>query len=382
MKKSSAQEHDRRSVLLVAPQSPPYGGMAVQAEVLRERLQAEGVAVSHLPSNIPFPKRLAFMERAHFLRPFLRSIVFCRALWKALDDADVVHILACSWLFFFLVVSPAVILSRIRGKRIVLNYRGGSADAFLRRFGTIVRPVFRMVDVVTAPSQFLVDVMGARVGAATQIVPNIACLRDFSFRERSPLRPRMLVTRHLLKLYDVETVIRAYREVLRHRPEATLWIAGAGDQERYLKSMVREWRLDRVEFLGYVPHGDLPAVYAQCDILLNASLADNLPGSLLEAGAAGLVVVSTNVGGIPHLFQDGVHALLVRPKDWGAMASAALRLLNDPALASVLARNALERCREHDWQNVRPLLFKTYGFVDPGEYSSTRSVCVHATSHH
>ena len=66
-----------------------------------------------------------------------------------------------------------------------------------------------------------------------------------------------------------------------------------------------------MRFLGYVDRQKLPAIYSECDILLNASRVDNFPGSLLDASAAGLAVVSTNAGGIPFIYTDGENALLV-----------------------------------------------------------------------
>src|SRR5207248_1940633 len=140
-----------------------------------------------LASNLPFPKSVAVFERLRGIRPFLRSAVFCVELWRKLRRADVVHVLACSWLYFFVVVCPAVLISRLRGKRVILNYRGGEADQFFSRFAFLLKPFFRMAHVVTAPSQFLVQVIGRRIGVPVQIVPNIVNFDNFRYRERKPL---------------------------------------------------------------------------------------------------------------------------------------------------------------------------------------------------
>lgn len=354
----------RRGVLLISPKAPPYGGMALQARSMEERMNEEGVRVAFLASNLPFPERLRFLERIRGLRPFLRCPVFCWELWRMLGQFEVVHILACSWLYFFVIVCPAVFISRVRRKRIVLNYRGGEADQFFRWYGPFIKIFFKMADVVTAPSQFLVEVIGRRIGVPVQIVPNIVDFAKFPYRERKPLKPKMVVTRHLLKLYDIESVVRAFREVQSRYPDASLLIVGTGDQESHLRTLVSTWNLKNVQFLGYVPQRDLPAVYDRCDILLNASRADNFPGSLVEAAASGLVVISTGVGGIPYIFENGKSALLVEPGDWAGLASGVLQLLEDPDLASRLAKEAYAQCRQYDWQNVRRLLYRIYGFED------------------
>jgi L-malate glycosyltransferase len=355
-----------QGVLLIGPKVPPYGGMALQARLMQELMNHEGIPADFLASNLPFPKSLAVLERLRGVRPFLRSVVFCCELWRKLRRAEVVHILACSWLYFFVVVCPAVLISRLRRKRVILNYRGGEADHFFRWYGPLLRPLFRMAHVVTAPSQFLVEVIGRRIGVAVQVVPNIVNFDRFPYRERETVQPKMIVTRHLLKLYDIESVIRAFGEVQNRYAEASLWIVGTGDQESYLKNLVSELALQNVTFLGYVPQQDLPAIYDRCDILLNASRADNFPGSLVEAAAAGLVVISTGVGGIPYIFEHEKSALLVDPGDWRGLAAGVLRVLEDPRLASRLRSEALQRCRQYDWSNVRRLLYRMYGFEDSG----------------
>jgi glycosyltransferase involved in cell wall biosynthesis len=363
-----------RKVLLVGPKPPPHGGMSVQAGLLEAQLKGEGVSVVLLTTHPRLPDALSWFERARGLRSFLRSAVLCYQLWRELASADVVHVLGCSWVPFFFIVCPVVLVCRLRGKRIILNYHGGQADEFLRYYRRFATPIFRMADVVTVPSGFLVEIIARRTAVQAQIVPNIVALNSFRYRDRVPFRPRILTTRHLEKLYDVETVLRAFRRIQQVHPEATLQIAGTGTQENYLRALAARWDLKHVRFLGQVPYQSLSAFYDQCDILLNASLADNFPGSLLEAAAAGLVVISSNVGGIPFIFEHGTNSLLVAPGDSEGLASAALRVLGEPGLGLRLTRNALERCRCCDWKQVRKALYHAYGFDlrrDPNESSDS-----------
>lgn len=362
------------NILLISPKVPPYGGMAFQAQLMHDRLNAEGIRTAFLPSNFPFPNSVRFLERIRGARPFLRLPFFCWSLWRLLGQSDVVHILACSWLYFFVIVCPSVLLSRLRGKKIVMNYRGGEGDDFFRQYGFLVKPFFRMADVITAPSQFLVDVIDKHFGLPVQVVPNIVDLSLFAHRARTPLQPHMIVTRHLIKLYDVETVIRAFGEVQKQYPEASLRVVGTGDQEKYLRDLVANLGLRNVEFFGFVAHEKLPALYDQCGFLLNASLADNFPGSLVEGAASGLLVVSTAVGGIPYIFEDGKTALLVKPKDWAGMASAILRAMRDPALAARVTEEAFRQCKRYEWASVSRLLYAHYGMDIAGETTAGLSV--------
>jgi glycosyltransferase involved in cell wall biosynthesis len=290
-------------------------------------------------------------------------VSFVLRFWGRAGKVDVVHVLACSWLYFFLIVSPAVLIGRLRGKRVVLNYRGGDADVFLERFGWMVKPIFQRATLLTAPSGFLAQVIRKRLGLPVAIVPNIVDFSKFRYRRRESFQPKMIVTRHLEALYDVETVLRAFRKIQENYPLASLLIAGTGSQESQLREMASNWDLKNVRFLGYVDHQLLPAVYDECDILLNSSRVDNFPGSLLEASAAGLAVISTKAGGIPFIYENGKNALLVEIGDWERLAAGVQRILCEPDLGLQLSTAGAQLCRQCDWTNVRRCLYTAYGFV-------------------
>jgi glycosyltransferase involved in cell wall biosynthesis len=351
-------------VLLVAPTPPPYGGMALQARQLENRLTRDGNAVVFFPSNFALAGVLGRFEGIPGIRTVLRAVIIWIRLWRQLQHVEVMHVLAASWLYFFLVVCPAVIVGRLRGRRVVLNYRGGGAESFFRSFPLILRPVFRLAHVVTAPSEFIAGVIRRYMNVTVVIVPNILDTRRFQYRQRISFRPRLLVTRHLEEIYDIESVLRAFRLVQAQHPEATLWIAGTGSQAGRLRDMVSEWGLRGVRFLGHVAHEELPAICDQCDIMINASLVDNFPGALIEASASGMVVVSTGAGGIPYIYEDEVTALLVQPGDWKALGEAVERVLMDQTLAKDLTRQAAILALGCDWTQVRQPLYTAYGWPE------------------
>jgi glycosyltransferase involved in cell wall biosynthesis len=107
----------------------------------------------------------------------------------------------------------------------------------------------------------------------------------------------------------------------------------------------------------------LPAIYRQRDILVNASTVDNFPAALLEASAAGLVVVSTDAGGIPFLYRNEISALLVDVGNWQALATAVDRVIRDPAMAARLAAEAHRLTRQCAWEMVRRPLYLAYGLA-------------------
>ena len=83
---------------------------------------------------------------------------------------------------------------------------------------------------------------------------------------------------------------------------------------------------------------------------------DNLPGTIREAFASGLPVVSTNPGGIPYMVENGKTGLSVEKNDCDALAERVIELLKNPELALSLSRNAREECEKYSWDYVKQIL--------------------------
>lgn len=348
-------------VVLVSPSPPPYGGMALQAKQLEQFLRRDGIDVVFLHSNRAFPPALLALDRVPAVRTVLRSLLLSSALWRELRRADILHLMAASWVYFFAVVWPAVVIARLLGKRVILNYRGGEADRFFSRFAWAAWPVFRLASAVTVPSGFLAGIIDKHFRCVVQIVPNFVDLAKFEYRQRRSFRPALLVTRHLETIYDIPSVLRAFKEVQASYPDASLQIAGTGREESALRSLATDLRVNHVHFLGSVPHDRLPALYRSCDVYINASRVDNFPGALVEASACGLAIVSTAAGGIPFLYSHGESAILVEAGDWKALAMGVRRIVESPEAGVALTECAREVALACDWNEVCRRLYQAYG---------------------
>jgi len=115
-----------------------------------------------------------------------------------------------------------------------------------------------------------------------------------------------------------------------------------------------------VRFIGPVEPASMPGLYDSHSVFLNASFVDNQPLSVLEAMASGMPVVTTPIGDIPNMVQDGESGTLVPAGDPSAMAKAATLLLEQPERAALMARRAQESLMQYDWSNVGPAWADTY----------------------
>jgi glycosyltransferase involved in cell wall biosynthesis len=142
-------------------------------------------------------------------------------------------------------------------------------------------------------------------------------------------------------------------------PEAELTMVGGqrgDDSLEQTVQLVRHLKVEgSVQMTGARPRSEVAEHLFRNDIFLNTTDVDNTPVSVMEAMASGLCVVSTNVGGIPHLLEHEKDALLVPARDPEAMRNAIERLIHDPDLAQRLSAGARSKAERFDWKSVFPL---------------------------
>jgi glycosyltransferase involved in cell wall biosynthesis len=305
--------------------------MANQTQQLARLLGDAGVRVDIVQVNAPY--RPAWIAGLRGVRALFRLVPFVLQLWHCAGRVDLIHVMANSGWAWHLFAAPAVWIARLRGRPVVVNYRGGGAEGFLAAQARWVRPTIAAASALVVPSGFLKAVF-AKHGIAAEVVPNIVDPGRFHPGGATHAGPHLVVTRNLEALYDIPTAIHAFRRVRDHHPTARLTVAGSGPCREALERLCVELGVgESVAFPGRLDNERVAELYRAADLLLNPSRVDNMPISLLEALASGVPIVSTDVGGVPYLVEDGKTALLVPPGDPDAMGNAALRVLGDAALA-------------------------------------------------
>jgi glycosyltransferase involved in cell wall biosynthesis len=346
---------------IVGPLPPPAGGMAGQTRQLAELLTSEGARVFMIRVNAPYRPRCIGSIRG--VRAAFRLVPYLIRLWRAADELDLFHVMANSGWSWQLLAAPAVWIGWLRGVPVVVNYRGGEADAFLARSVRLVRPTLTRAAALAVPSGFLQEVF-AHHGFAATVLPNVVDTVRFSpdgpTADR-PGTPHLVVARNLEAIYDIGAAIRAFAHLRVRFPTALLSIAGTGPELSTLKALSESLGVaTATRFTGRLERDQMAALYRSADVVLNPSRVDNMPNSVLEALACGVPVVSTDVGGVPYIVQDRRTAMLVKPGDDTAMAEAAIGLLHERAQAEALTQAGLAEVQRYTWPRVRGVLAQLY----------------------
>lgn len=287
-----------------------------------------------------------------YVRTLITLVLYLARLAAGICRADILHIFTPGYLAFYLAPVPALLPARLLGKKTILNYHDGRAEDHLEHW-PLARRWMRLATTIVVPSDYLVDVF-ARFGLRASRIHNIAEPRALRYRHRPRPRPVFLHNRGLSSEYNPACTLRAFALIQRRYPEACLTVAHDGPLRKELEALAAALGLRQTQFIGSVPPEDMAALYDSADIYLMSPNADNMPLSLLECFAAGLPVVSSDAGGIPELVDDQWNGLLFEPNDHQAMAACALRLLEEPGLASRLTANAHARCAHYSWSEIGP----------------------------
>ena len=224
----------------------------------------------------------------------------------------------------------ATVAARLAGIPIVINTRHGQRIGHGRKSRTLFRLACHWADRVVAVSddaaRLTIDSDGVPPHKVTRIWNGIDTRQFCLFpATRRPATPVAIAVGRLSPGKDFETMIEAVTLALDVVPELRLRIIGDGPQRGELERLVRRRRIDdRVTFLG--ERHDVPRLLADAGFYVTSSLSEGISLSLLEAMAAGLPVIATDVGGTREVISDATVGRLVPPADPRSLADEIGRL--------------------------------------------------------
>ncbi|NUR77812.1 MAG: GT4 family glycosyltransferase PelF [Thermoleophilia bacterium] len=325
-------------VTLVVEGSYPYvtGGVSTWTQQLITGLPEVTFSVAHLGGT---------GEPQYDAPPNLVEVVDVDPETGDLPDALVYHALATG-----AASDAAARAARSTGRRFVLSEHGlswleaelgivackptGGADP--RRVRTQARTAYRDAFAVTAVCGWSARRQASLGARDVHVIENTA--RPAGAPRHAESHPLIGFVGRVVRVKDVVTFLQAGRLLADELPAAQFVVVGPLDHEpgyaERCMELARTLELD-VEFTGAA---DPDAWYPRLDALVLTSLSEAQPLVALEAMAAGVPVVATNVGGCPELLAGC--GLVTRARDPRATAAATLRLLRDPDLRDALTRAA------------------------------------------
>jgi glycogen(starch) synthase len=335
---------------------PEIGGLEVFCMRLVTALQRRGHAclvVSNSPPGLaarhdPYEQipvhRFTFQDALTRgdLKLFHREQEACARVVEEFDP-QVIHVNA-----MYRSILGFVVMQRNRRRPAVLTLH----DSHLyRRHDTLREAVMENIDLVAAVSNSI------RRDALAQ-VPGIAgklhLVSNALPALRIPPAPlprghRLLAFGRLVRDKGFDLAIEAFAEIARQFPEATLTVAGDGEERSRLEAQAGKAGLGlRVHFPGWIDPDDAPALINRHSLVIMPSRWQEPFGLVaLQAAQMGRPIVASRVGGIPEIVLDGVTGKLFANENVAELTQAIRELLEDPALAEKMGRQAQAHVQEH-----------------------------------
>lgn len=221
-----------------------------------------------------------------------------------------------------------------------------------------------IIAVSKAVKQYLVDEKLAPE-ERTIVIPNGIAITSNLKPQTSKLRSKNYNNQiignvgSLNKMKGQIYLIRAMGEVVKHYPHAMAEIVGEGEERENIEREIKELSLERhITLLG--KRSDVGKIMSRWSVFVLPSLAETFGITILEAYAAGVPVVASNISGISDLVKNKKTGLSVEPEDTKAISSSIIKLLDHPAEAAKLARGGKEKVKEYEWGKVIKKLENAY----------------------
>lgn len=257
----------------------------------------------------------------------------------------------------FIWAELACAVLRRLSKPFVLILHGGDLPRFAQRHPRRVGALLSSAASVTCPSRYLLTRMQS-FRPDLLLIPNGLDLKVYPYRQRNDPPDKLLWLRAFHRIYDPVAGPEVLAIVRQGGANVTLTMVGPDKGDGSLQATrqrAQELGVDeQLNLPGPIPKQQVPSVMVAHDVFINTTTIDNTPVSLIEAMASGLPVISTNVGGIPYLIENGKTGLLVPPSRPQEMASAIKRLVHEPELRSALSSNGRSLVESFDWKLILP----------------------------
>lgn len=294
------------------------------------------------------------VTKSSFRNPILRFFDMIIAL---IVDRKAKYLLIdtySTWGFWYAIVSAQ--LGRVFGLKYIPILHGGNLPDRIVTSPYWLRLLLSKAAHVVCPSGYLLEHMKEFVPREYTLIPNFIDIENYPFKVRKVRSPiKLLWVRSFHRIYNPKLGIDIVEDLLNKGIIVELSMVGPekDGSMREVVAYAREKKvIDYVNFTGRLNKDEWIQLAQDYDIFINTTNIDNTPVSVMEAMALGMIVISTNVGGVPYLFENRKEGIQVMPGDAEQFRREIIELWNDQDLASRLSSAARAKALEWDWNTI------------------------------
>jgi glycosyltransferase involved in cell wall biosynthesis len=232
--------------------------------------------------------------------------------------------------------------ANLLGKKYIPILHGGDLPSRLQRSKRACDRLFGNSHINVAVSGYLLKAFQDHKYGVT-LIPNSIDLSKYHFKIREYPSPKILWVRAFARIYNPNMAIDVLVELQDTYPEAELCMVGPdkdGSMDKFREYARNRGVTNSIKITGKLSRENWICLSENYDFFINTTNVDNTPVSVIEAMALGLIIVSTDPGGLPFLLTKDIDSKLVRPGDASSMAAAIKDLIKNPSGAARLSQAA------------------------------------------
>lgn len=337
-------------VVVVGPDPTDIGGMAGVVGQMLALPFGETIRVRYFPLPPRGEKSESVFSR---VRRHLRHLIRWRRELES-NPVSIAHIHTCSGFSFWRSAMDAWVARR-SGAKVVLHIHGARFDEFCRESGWVARRMMRRIltsaDRVIVLSQHWKEVLlKTAPRAQLAVIPNAIELPSRNRQKRREGRCRFMLLAKMDEWKGIDDLLLACGSLAHSDVPFELILAGpagsAGDATVLNRKIADLALSDRIVYAGPVAGDQKEELLRWADVYVQPSHHEGLPLSVLEAMSFALPVITTTVGALPEVIEDGVHGRLVSPGRPDLLAKAMSDLANPPTLRAEMGARSRRRVEE------------------------------------
>ncbi len=334
--------------------------MKIKLLYIGNKLSKHGVSPTSVETLGPllqqdFDVHLVSNKKSKIIRLF--DMLFSIVKYRKTVDYILIDTYSSSAYYFSL---SCGLLANFLGLKYIPILRGGNLETRIHKSSKLTNAFFNNAFKLVSPSGFLKQIFENCGYSNIVVIPNNIQIENYNFRQRSALTPKLLWVRSFADYYNPELAIYILKNLLSHYPQAELCFVGPdkdGTQKKCM-ALTEELELQKyIKFTGKLSKKDWSKLAQDYDIFISTTNIDNTPVSVIEAMALGLIVVSTNVGGVPHVIASESNGHLFEANNIEDGTNQILKILQNSSTQIEQNKNMSENARKTaetwDWKAVR-----------------------------
>lgn len=292
-------------------------------------------------------------KRSMYRNKLLRLLSTVWFLISQARNYDTVIMMIFSGRAFILEYVVLIICNVLRKKKIGVLH-GGALHEFQKEHPNLVGYLYNKCQHLLTPSNFLKQYFQGK-GWQVGYMPNFINPDYFPNNWENPQEKKLLWVRAFHDIYKPEMAIHCVAELKKTHPDISLTMVGPDlGTLAHCRKLIHKLGIDEnITITGAVPNATLNNYYKSHMVFLTTTSFESFGVALIEAASTGIPMISTRVGEIPYIWQDGEEMLMATDGDQNDFNKKVEQLITNQALRSTLSVQARKKARQYTWDEVK-----------------------------